>query len=90
MIEQRLRERGHNRLVLLDKGQLLSTKNDTAKAINYLFNRWAAFTRFLDDGRVVLRTTPPNERCGVWRSEEETGPLPVRTLAVTVLPPSIP
>ena len=33
---------------------LLSTKNDTAKAINYLFNRWTAFTRFLDDGRVCL------------------------------------
>src|ERR1019366_859561 len=26
----------------------------TAKAINYLLNRWAAFTRFLDDGRVCL------------------------------------
>jgi len=33
---------------------LLSTKNDTAKAINYLLNRWEAFTRFLDDGRVCL------------------------------------
>jgi transposase len=33
---------------------LLSTKNDTAKAINYLLNRWAAFSRFLDDGRVCL------------------------------------
>src|SRR5258708_6164578 len=33
---------------------LLSTKNDTAKAINYLLNRWTAFTRFLDDGRVCL------------------------------------
>ena len=33
---------------------LLSNKNDTAKAINYLLNRWAAFTRFLDDGRVCL------------------------------------
>ena len=33
---------------------LLSTKNDTAKAINYLLTRWAAFTRFLDDGRVCL------------------------------------
>ena len=33
---------------------LLSTKNDTAKAINYLLNRWAAFTRFLHDGRVCL------------------------------------
>jgi len=33
---------------------LPSTKNDTAKAINYLLNRWAAFIRFLDDGRVCL------------------------------------
>jgi transposase len=33
---------------------LLSAGNDTAKAINYLLNRWAAFTRFLDDGRVCL------------------------------------
>ncbi|WP_426616105.1 IS66 family transposase [Bradyrhizobium sp. McL0616] len=33
---------------------LLSSGNDTAKAINYLLNGWAAFTRFLDDGRVCL------------------------------------
>lgn len=33
---------------------LLSTRNDTAKAINYLLNRWTAFTRFLDDGRGCL------------------------------------
>src|SRR3978361_84190 len=33
---------------------LLSAGNDTAKAINYLLNRWAAFTHFLDDGRVCL------------------------------------
>jgi hypothetical protein len=33
---------------------LLSSKNDTAKAINYLFHRGATFTRFLDDGRVCL------------------------------------
>lgn len=33
---------------------LLSAGNDTAKAINYLLNRWAAFTRFLDDGRICL------------------------------------
>ena len=33
---------------------LLSSGNDTAKAINYLLNRWAAFTRFLDDGRICL------------------------------------
>ena len=33
---------------------LLSSNNDTARAINYLLNRWAAFTRFLDDGRIEL------------------------------------
>jgi transposase len=33
---------------------LLSSGNDTAKAINYLLNRWVAFTRFLNDGRVCL------------------------------------
>lgn len=33
---------------------LLSSKNETTKAINYLLNRWAAFTSFLDDGRVCL------------------------------------
>ena len=32
----------------------LSAKNDTAKAINYILNRWVAFTRFLDDGRICL------------------------------------
>lgn len=32
----------------------LSSGNDTAKAINYLLNRWAAFAHFLDDGRVCL------------------------------------
>jgi transposase len=60
--EQRLavrRERSRPLVVDLEiwmrqQRALLSTKNDTAKAINYLFNRWAAFTRFLDDGRVCL------------------------------------
>ena len=33
---------------------LLSSKNDTAKAINYSLARWRAFTRFLDDGRICL------------------------------------
>src|SRR6202453_830266 len=33
---------------------LLSSKNDTAKAINYSLTRWRAFTRFLDDGRICL------------------------------------
>jgi transposase len=32
----------------------LSKSNDTAKAINYCLNRWDAFTRFLDDGRLCM------------------------------------
>lgn len=62
MPEQRLavrRERSRPLIAELEiwmrqQRALLSTKNDTAKAINYLLNRWAAFTRFLDDGRVCL------------------------------------
>ena len=51
---------------------LLSSSNDTAKAINYLFNRWEAFTRFLDDGRVCLSNNAAERalaRCG-GRKEE--------------------
>jgi transposase len=32
----------------------LSTKNETAKAIDYSLKRWPALTRFLDDGRLCL------------------------------------
>lgn len=32
----------------------LSRGNDVAKAIDYMLKRWAAFTRFLDDGRICL------------------------------------
>ena len=32
----------------------LSAKGPLAKAIDYQFNHWKAFTRFLDDGRVCL------------------------------------
>ena len=32
----------------------LSAKSETAKAIAYSLNRWAAFTRFLDDGRLCM------------------------------------
>ena len=32
----------------------LSTNSDTTKAINYSLNRWDAFTRFLDDGRLCM------------------------------------
>jgi len=32
----------------------LSPHDDTAKAMNYMLNRWPAFTRFLEDGRICL------------------------------------
>jgi transposase len=32
----------------------LSRGNDVTKAMDYLLKRWAAFTRFLDDGRICL------------------------------------
>jgi transposase len=32
----------------------LSRANDVAKAMDYILKRWAAFTRFLDDGRICL------------------------------------
>ncbi len=32
----------------------LSRHADPAKAIDYMLKRWAAFTRFLDDGRICL------------------------------------
>jgi transposase len=32
----------------------LSPKHDLAKAMSYILNRWGAFTRFLNDGRVCL------------------------------------
>ncbi len=32
----------------------LSRGNDVAKAMDYMLKRWAAFTRFLNDGRICL------------------------------------
>jgi len=32
----------------------LSAKNPLAKAMSYMLNRWRAFTRFLDDGRICM------------------------------------
>ncbi len=32
----------------------LARHNDLAKAIDYMLNRWTAFTRFLGDGRICL------------------------------------
>jgi transposase len=39
---------------LREQRRKLSSKSDTAKAIEYSLKRWAALTRFLDDGRLCM------------------------------------
>ena len=39
---------------LRDQRTKLSPNSETAKAIQYILNRWAALTRFLDDGRLCI------------------------------------
>ena len=39
---------------LREQRHKLSSKSDTAKAIDYSLKRWAALTRFLDDGRLCM------------------------------------
>ena len=48
----------------------LSRHAEVAKAMDYMLKRWPAFTRCLDDGRICLSTTRPNERCAVSPWEE--------------------
>ena len=42
------------RVYMREQRAKLSRGNDLAKAIDYILKRWAAFTLFLDDGRVCL------------------------------------
>src|SRR4051795_1865796 len=39
---------------MLEQRAKLSRGNDVTKAMDYMLKRWAAFTRFLEDGRVCL------------------------------------
>ena len=56
----RVRQECSRRLVnalqtwLREQRSRVSKHNDTSKAIDYLLNRWDAFTRFLDDGRLCM------------------------------------
>ena len=62
MPEERLRvrqERSRSLIIelqtwLREQRARLSKNSDTTKAINYSLNRWDAFTRFLDDGRLCI------------------------------------
>jgi hypothetical protein len=71
---------------LREQRRRLSSKSDTAQAIDYSLKRWPALTRFLDDGRCACPTMPLSEDCAASRSVATTGPSPARTKAV-VAPP---
>ena len=40
----------------------VSKNSETGKAINYSLKRWAAFTRFLDDGRLCMSNNAAEAR----------------------------
>jgi len=42
------------KIFLREQRAKLSSKNETAKAIDYSLKRWPAFTRFLEDGRLCV------------------------------------
>ena len=43
-----------SRLICATQAARLSRGHDLVKAINYMLKRWAAFTLFLEDGRVCM------------------------------------
>lgn len=47
------------------KAASLSRNNDTTKAINYCLSRWDAFTRFLDDRRIIPPSASTNSCSGI-------------------------
>jgi transposase len=42
------------KVTMREQAAKLSRGHDLVKAIQYMLNRWPAFTRFLDDGRVCM------------------------------------
>jgi transposase len=64
----------------------LSRHSEVAGAIDYMLKRWASFTRFLDDGRICLTTTPPSARCVAWHWAARPGCSPAPIAAVSALP----
>jgi hypothetical protein len=70
-------ERGH-----------LSRHAETAKAIDYMLKRWAAFNRFLDDGRICLTNNAAERALRGMHSAAKPGCSPVPTVAASEPPPS--
>jgi hypothetical protein len=71
---------------LREQRRELSSKSDTAKAINYSLQRWPALIRFLDDGRLCMSNNAAG-RCAASRLDATTGPSPAPTKVADVPPP---
>ena len=68
----------------------LSRNHDLAKAINYMLRRWAAFTRFLDDGRICLSNNAAERALRCVALGRNRGCSAVPTAAVSAPPSSTP
>ena len=68
----------------------LSRGHDLAKAMNYMFKRWASFTRFLDDGRVCLSNNAAERALrGIAIGQKARGYSVDPTAAASAPPPCI-
>jgi len=61
----------------------LSRHADVAKAMDYMLKRWAAFTRFLSDGRICLINNAAEPRCAALPLAARTGSSPVPIAAAS-------
>jgi transposase len=61
----------------------LSRHADVAKAMDYMFKRWAAFTRFLSDGRICLTNNAAERALRGIAIAARTGSPPAPTAAAS-------
>ena len=57
----------------------VSAKLEAARAINYSLKRWAALTRYVDDGNIEIDNNEPNEHCAdrCYRARISCSPVPI-------------
>ena len=66
----------------------ISKHSETGKAIDYSLKRWAAFTRFLDDGRLCMSNNAAERELRAVAMGRKIGPSPAPTKAAGAPPPS--
>jgi transposase len=66
----------------------VSKHSETGKAIDYSLKRWAAFTRFLDDGRLCMSNNAAERELRAVAWDARIGPSQAPTKAAVVQLPS--